>query len=135
VRLLLLNPYAWLIAAAVLLSSGGGGYWWGHTAAATSCKAAAIKPLTKAANAGARRDAHVDAIGQASAAATDAALNRNRNATDESAQRIRTVVVPGPCRLVDPGILRELRNARDGTNAALGVGVRQGAAGAGAVHP
>jgi hypothetical protein len=130
-----LNPYAWLIAVAVLLSSVGGGYWWGHTAAATSCAAKAGKAVGKAVDVGDRRDTKVDAIGQSTAAATGAALNRNRNATDESVERIRTVIVPGPCRAVDPAILRELRAARDGANTALGIGVRPGSAGAGAADP
>jgi hypothetical protein len=134
-KALALNPWVWLIAAAVLLASVGGGYWWGHTAAATSCKAKAGAATTKVEKVEDRRDENIDKIAAATAGAVAAALNENRGSTDESTERIRTVVVPGACRAVDPGILRELRAARDDANAALGIGVRPGASGADPADP
>lgn len=134
-KALLLNPWTWLIAAAVLLSAVGGGYWWGHTAAANSCAAKAGKAGAKVEAAEDRRDANIDAIASATAGAVAAALTQNRSSTDESVERIRTVVVPGACSAVDPAIVRELRDARDGINAALGVGVRLDPAGTDTAHP
>lgn len=134
-RALLLNPWAYLIAAAVLLGSVGGGYWWGHTAAATTCQAKAGGAAAKVERIEDRRDAVIDQVAAATAGAVAAALNQNRGSTDESVERIRTVVVPADCRAVDPDVLRELRAARDDANAALRSGLRPGAAGAAPADP
>jgi len=131
----LLSPYVWLGALLALLGALGGGYWWGHSAAAASCAARAGKASAKIEQAEDRRDANIEAIATATGASVAAALSANRGSTDESTERIRTVVVPGACAAVDPDILRELRAARDDANAALGVGVRPASSGASASHP
>lgn len=124
VRPLLLNPYAWLIAVVVLALAVCGGYWWGHTAAATSCAAKAGAAGARVERAEDRRDANVEAIATATAAAVAATITENRGSTDESTERIRTVVVPGACRRADPVVVRELRAARDDVNAAIRAGLR-----------
>lgn len=132
---LLLNPWTWLAIVLVLAASVGGGYWWGYSAAANSCAARGGNAKDKIERVEDRRDANVDAIGADTAGKVAAGVNQNRGSTDESAERIRTVYVPGDCRAVDPDILRELRAARDDANAALGVGVRPDPAGAPAARP
>lgn len=122
-------------AAVVLALAVGGGFWWGHATSAHSCEARAGRANANAEAAEDRRDANIDAIGAATGAAVAQALAQNRSDTDESTDRIRTIVVPGACRDVDPGILRELDAARAAANAALGIGVRPGAAGPGAADP
>jgi len=134
-KALLLNPWTYLIAVAVVLGSVGGGYWWGHTAAATTCKARAGGAAAKVERVEDQRDAAIDKVAAATASAVAAALNQNRGSTDESVERIRTVVVPADCRAVDPDVLRELRAARDDANAALGSGLRSSAAGAPPADP
>lgn len=131
----LLNPWVWLGALLALLLAAAGGYWRGHSAASTACQAKAGAASAAVKDAQDTRDLAVEAIATATAAAVSAGLAENRSATDESTDRIRTVVVPGPCRAVDPGIVRELRQARDDANAALGVGVRPAAAGADPADP
>ena len=124
-----MNPY--LILGAVLAVGGafGGGFLYGKSVEADACIADAAKQAGKVEAAEDTRDENIEAIATAAATAAAAALNDNRGTTHESAERIRTVMVPADCRRVDPDILRELRAARDGANAALGVGVRPGAAG------
>ena len=126
---LLLNP--WVILAGLLLLGGSvtGGYVWGARNAAALCAASNAKATGKIEKAEDQRDANVDAIGASTSAQVASEVNQNRGSTDESAERIRTVYVRGDCRDVDPGILRELRAARDDANAALGIGVRPVAAG------
>lgn len=127
---LLLNPWTWLAALLVLAAAVGGGYWWGHSSASTACQARAGSAAGKVEASEDRRDENIDAIAAATAGAVAAALNDNRGTTDESTARIRTVVVPGDCRAVDPVIVRELRAAADDANAALRAGLRPDAAGA-----
>ena len=114
---------------------GGGMYWWGGSNARNACAAANGKANAKIEKAEDKRDLAVEDIATATATAVAQELNRTRSETDESAERIRTVVVPGTCRAVDPFILRELRQARDDTNAALGVSVRPSPAGATTANP
>ena len=134
-KLLLANPWTYLIAVVVLILAVGGGYRWGSTAAATSCQAKAGTAKAKVEGVEDARDEAIDKIGADTSSASSAALNQNRGDTDESIERIRTVLVPGDCVAVDPGIVRELRAARDDANAALGVGLRPGAAGADPADP
>lgn len=134
-KALLFNPWTYLIVVAVMALSIGGGYRLGHTAATTSCAAKAGKAAAKVEAAEDRRDANIDAIGATTATGVAGALNQNRGTTDDSVERIRTIVVPGDCRAVDPGIVRELRAARDDANAALGVGLRPGTAEPDPAHP
>jgi hypothetical protein len=129
------NPYFILAGLLALGGALGGGYWWGHGAASDACVADAAKLAGKVESAEDRRDTNVEAIATAAATAAAAALNENRGTTHESVERIRTVVVPADCRAVDPGILRELRAARDGANAALGIGVRPAGAGTDPADP
>ncbi len=121
-------PYRILIAVVVALVLVGGGYWWGHAAAATSCAAKAGKGAAKAETAEDLRDANVDAITAAAVTAIHAAQANTQGNAYESAERIRTVVVPGPCRTVDPVIVRELDEATCRINAKIRGGVRPGAA-------
>ena len=130
-----MNPY--LILAGVLAFGGacGGSFMYGRSVAADKCEADKGRAVVKVEAAEDTRDANIEAIATAAATATAAAMNENRGATNESSERIRTVVVPGACRAVDPAILRELREAADDANAALGVGVRPVAAGADPANP
>lgn len=111
------------------------GYWLGSSAAKDACAAKAGTAAAKVEKAEDRRDVNIDAIASATAGAVAAAMNDNRATSNDSSEKIRTVVVPGPCRAVDPSILLELRTAADSANAALGIGVRPGAAGPGPAHP
>lgn len=130
-----MNPY--IILAGVLAFGGacGGSFLYGKSVGADKCEADKGRAVVKAEAAEDTRDDHIEAIATAAATATAAAMNQNRGATNESSERIRTVVVPADCRRVDPVILSELRAARDGANAALGVGVRPDAPGAPASDP
>ena len=130
-----MNPYLILAGVLALVGAFGGGYWRGNVAASDSCKAEKLDVVTKVESTEDTRDANIEAIATAAATATAAAMNENRGATNESSERIRTVVVPGACRAVDPAILFELRQARDDANAALGIGVRPDAAGADSTDP
>lgn len=130
-----MNPYVILGVVLAIGAAAGGGYWRGHVAATNACAANAAKEIGMVEAAEDRRDANIEAIATAAATATAAAMNENRGATNESSERIRTVVVPGPCRAVDPAILLELRQARDDANAALGVGLRPDTAGAAPANP
>jgi hypothetical protein len=122
------NPWALVAVAVALALSLGGGYWWGHAAATTACAAKAGKAVVKVEAIEDKRDAAIDAIGAHSRATTDVALNSNKEATDESAERIRRVPVSPAC--VVPGdVVRELDAARDAANAALRGGVRPGGPG------
>src|SRR5690606_24064444 len=116
---LLLSPWFWLIAAVLLLATGSGGYWWGHRTAAASCAAKAGGAAAKVETAEDQRDANVEAIATATASAVAGALATNRGNAEASDSRIRTVVVPGDCRVVVPVIVRELREAADDVNAAF----------------
>ena len=130
-----MNPYLILAGVLALVGAFGGGYWRGNVAASDACKAEKLDVVTKVESTEDARDANIEAIATAAATATAAAMNENRGATNESSERIRTIVVPGACRAVDPAILLELRQARDDANAALGVGVRPDAAGADPTDP
>ena len=130
-----MNPYLILAGVLAIIGAFGGGYWRGNVAASDACKAEKLDVVTKVESTEDTRDANIEAIATAAATATAAAMNANRGSTNESSERIRTVVVPGACRAVDPAILRELRQARDDANAALGVGVRPDPAGADTADP
>lgn len=121
------NPYAWLAALLILIATGAGCYWWGGNNARNACAAANGKANAKLESAEDKRDTNIEQIATAAARATAAEMNQNRGQTDESSERIRTVVVPGACRAVDPGIVRELRQARDDANTALGIRMRSSA--------
>lgn len=130
-----MNPYLILAGVLAIAAAGGGGFLYGRSVEADACAAAAAKEAGKVEAAEDRRDENIEAIGAAVESAVATAMNQNRGTTHESIERIRTVEVPADCRRVDPGILRELRAARDGANAALGVGVRPAAAGADPADP
>ena len=134
-KTLLLNPYFLLSVVVLSLALVGGGYWFGCRTTADHFKAATGKSLEQAIADANKVGAAVDKIGADTAKTTGAAINDNRGSTDESTARIRTIVVPGDCRAVDPGIVRELDAARSEANAALGAGLRPGAAGAAATDP
>ena len=114
---------------------GGGMYWWGGNNARNACAAANGKANTKVEKAEDKRDLAIDKIATATADALAVKLNQNRSETNEQAERIRTVYVRPECRAVQPDIVRELRQARDGVNAALGVRVRPDAAGTDSTNP
>lgn len=129
------TPYLILGAVLAIGGAAGGGYWFGHSVASDACIAKAAEDAGKVEAAEDKRDTNIEAIATAAASAAAAAMNENRGSTYESVERIRTVEVPADCRRVDPVVLRELRAARDGANAALGVGVRPGAAGTDPADP
>lgn len=114
---------------------GGGMYWWGGSNARNACAAANGKAAARVEKVEDKRDLAVEAIAIATAEAVAVELNRNRGATDERSEKIRTVYVRAECRAVDPAVLQELRQARDDANAALGVSVRSSATGATAANP
>lgn len=130
-----MNPYFILAGVLALVGAGGGGFLYGRSVGKDACVAKAAIEAGRVEAAEDTRDENIEAIATAAATAAAAALNDNRGTTYESVERIRTVEVPADCRSVDHGILRELRAARDGANAALGVGVRPGAAGADPADP
>lgn len=130
-----MNPYFILAGVLALVGAFGGGYWRGNVAASDACEADKGRAVVKTEAAEDTRDENIEAIATAAATATAAAMNQNRGSTNESSERIRTVVVPADCRAVDPAILFELRAARDDANAALGVGVRPVATGADPGNP
>ncbi|MBB5769114.1 hypothetical protein [Xanthomonas euroxanthea] len=76
-----------------------------------------------------KTNAAIDAAGAVARAAVSGALNENRSSTHAAIERIRTVVVPGPCRDVDPILLREAGEAVDRVNAKIRGGLRSGTAG------
>jgi hypothetical protein len=119
--------YRALALVLALCLFGGGMYWWGGNNARNACAAANGKASAKVEKAEDKRDANIEAIAAATASAVAAELNQNRNEGNESIERIRTVYVRPECRAVDPDILRELRQARDDANAALGISVRPAA--------
>lgn len=129
------NPYFLLAGVLAVGAACGGSFLYGKSVEADACEAAKAKDAGKVEAAEDTRDENIEAIATAAAAAAAAAMNDNRGTTYESVERIRTVVVPADCRRVDPDILRELRAARDGANAALGVGVRPVAAGTDPADP
>ena len=124
------TPYLVLGGVLAVVGAFGGGFLYGKSVEKDACIADAAKAAGKVEAAEDKRDENIEAIATAAATAAAAAMNDNRGTTYESVERIRTVEVPADCRRVDPVVLRELRAARDGANAALGVGVRPGAAGA-----
>lgn len=130
-----MNPHLILAGVLAIVGAFGGGYWRGNVAASDACEAEKGRAVVKTEAAEDTRDANIEAIATAAATATAAAMNENRGVTNESSERIRTIVVPGACRAVDPAILFELRQARDDANAALGGSLRPGAAGADPANP
>ncbi len=130
-----MNPYLILAGVLAFGSACGGSFLYGKSVEADACEAEKGRVVVKTEAAEDTRDANIEAIATAAATATAAAMNENRGATNESSERIRTIVVPGACRAVDPSILFELRQARDDANAALGVGVRPDPAGADSANP
>lgn len=126
------NPYVALGVVLGSLLALAGAFTAGYVVRGWKDGAAAGRAATTTEAAEDTRDFNIEAIGTAAGAAAAAAVNQNRSDTDASTQRIRTVVVPGDCARVPDGIVRELAEAAADTNAALGVGVRPGAAGAGA---
>lgn len=130
-----MNPYFILAGVLAFGAACGGSFLYGRSVEADACDAEKFDVVTKVESTEDTRDENIEAIATAAATAAAAALNENRGATNESTERIRTVVVPGACRAVDPAILRELRAATDDANAALGVGVRPAEAGAAAGDP
>jgi hypothetical protein len=123
------NPYTPLVAALLLVASFIGGCVHGQRGAKDACVAAAGAALAGAKGAQDTRDAAIDTLGAQTAAGRDAAVNDTRSTAHASAERIRTVVVPGDCRDVDPVVLRETGEAIDRVNAKIRSGVRQRAAG------
>lgn len=130
-----MNPYVILAGVLAFGAACGGSFLYGKSVEADACEAAKGRAVVKTEAAEDRRDENIEAIATAAATAAAAALNENRGTTYESVERIRTVEVPADCRRVDPVVLRELRAARDGANAALGVGVRPVAAGTDPADP
>lgn len=128
---LLLNPWTYVAAGAVLLAVAAGSFGAGYMVRGWKCGAGAAKAAAKVEAAEDRRDQNIEAIGTRTRESVHAAEADTRGTADESAARIRTIVMPGPCRDVDPVVLHELDAARDRINAKIGGGVRPGAADAG----
>jgi hypothetical protein len=130
-----LRPYMPLIGLVLLLAYGGGMYWWGGNNARNACSAANGKASAKVEQTEDKRDANIEAIASATASAVAAELNQNRSDSNDRSERIRIVEVPGACRAIDPVIVRELRQAADSVNTALGVRVRPDPAEPGSGNP
>lgn len=125
---LLLNPWTYVVAGALLLGTAGAGFGSGYMVRGWKCGKAAGAAVTRTERAEDTRDENIETIASAAASAAAAAVNQNRSDTHASVHTIRTVEVAGDCRAVPDVILRELRAGTDAANAALGVGVRPGAA-------
>lgn len=130
-----MNPYVILAGVLAVGAACGGSFLYGKSVEADACEAAKGRAVVKTEAAEDTRDENIEAIAVAAAIAAAAAMNENRGATNESSERIRTIVVPSACRAVDPAILRELRSAADDANAALGVGMRPAPAGTDSTDP
>lgn len=130
-----MNPYFILAGVLAFGAACGGSFLYGKSVEADACEAAKGRAVVKTEAAEDTRDEKIEAIATAAATATAAAMNANRGSTNESSERIRTVVVPGACRAVDPAILFELRAAQAAANASLGVGVRPATPGADPANP
>lgn len=124
-----MNPYVIVGVVLLWLGTVAGGGFIGHRMASNACKASAGVVLAENKGAQDARDASIDTIGAQTAAGRDAAAHDTRSATHASAERIRTVVVPGDCRDVDPVVLRETGEGVDRVNAKIRSGLRQRAAG------
>jgi hypothetical protein len=109
---------------------GGGMYWWGGSNARNACSAANGKASAKVEKAEDKRDVNIEAIAAATGAAVAQQLNQNRNDSNDDAEKIRTVYIRPECRAIDTDILRNLQQARDDANAALGISVRPATASA-----
>lgn len=124
-----MNPYTPLVGLLLLVIAFIGGCVHGKRGAEQACgnavgiAGAAIKGAQDA------RDGAIDAIGAQTTAGRDAALNDTRSTAHASAERIRTVVVPGDCRDVDPVVLRETGEGIDRVNTKIRGGLRQRAPG------
>lgn len=127
--------YRALAIVLALVLFGGGMYWWGGNNARNACAAKQGKASAKVEKAEDKRDEQVEKIATATATAVARELAMAKGETNESADRIRVVEVPIACRSVDPGIVRELRQARADANAALGVRLRSGSTEPAATDP
>lgn len=126
-----LNPYVLLAALLTLLLTAATGYWLGGRNARNACDADAGRAGVKVESRQDARDLAVDGIGADTDAKTAAAAADTMGSTYESAERIRTVYVPAPCRAVPPGVQLETDEAVDRINGKIRSGVRPGAADAG----
>ncbi len=125
-----MNPWALLGTLVLLAATGLGSCSYGQHLGQQACAAAAGKAIANTKRAQDSRDAAVDTIGTAARAAADAATTETRSNTHAAIERVRTVVVPGPCRDVDPVIVREHDEAQQRIDAKIRSGVRPAGAGA-----
>lgn len=125
-----LDPRVWLALLISAVLCVGGGYQWGKHATTNAVAASASKADHKVATVEATRAAKVEAIGVAASTTVAVALNTNQVRTDESTERIRTVLVPADCRDMPAAVMHELSGEADRINAQIRSGLRPGAAGA-----
>ncbi len=126
-----MNPWTLLGALLLLVATGLGSCSYGKHLGRQACAAAAGKAIAVTKRAQDGRDTAIDTIGIAARAAADAATTETRSNTHAAVERVRTVVVPGPCRDVDPAIVREHDEAQQRIDAKIRSGVRPAGAGAG----
>lgn len=124
-----MNPWIIVGFLVMLIATSLGSCSHGKSLGKQACAAKAGVLLATTKSVQDQRDATVDSIGTATAKTAQAAANQTRTSTHESIERIRTVVVPGTCRDVDPAIVREHAEAQQRINAKIRSGVRPAAAG------
>lgn len=124
-----MNPWIIIGFLVMLVVTGLGSCSYGKQLGKQACAAKAGVQLTTTKGVQDQRDVNVEAIGTATAKTAQAAANETRTNTNESIERIRTVMVPGPCRDVDPVIVREHAESQQRINAKIRSGVRPAAAG------
>ena len=131
----MINP--WLILGVVLAFVAGttGAFFYGKDVGRDDLIAEQAEQAEKTRERDAERATNTEAIATAAGAAVAMALNQNAGVSNESVERIRTVLVPGECRAADPVVVSELRAGQADINAALRGGLRRIAAATGAGDP
>lgn len=125
-----MNPWLIIGFLVALILTGLGSCSYGKHQGEKSCQAAAGKQLGTTKAAQDARDVAIDAGAGKARADADAAVLDTRINTNESIERIRTVVVSGACRDIDPVIVREHTASQQRINAKIRSGVRPDGAGA-----
>ena len=131
----MINPWVLLGAVLVLVGASTGAFLYGKEVGRDGLIAEQAEDAERTRERDAERATNTEAIATAAGAAVAVALNQNTGATNESMERIRTVVVPGECRDADPVVVSELRAGQVDINAALRGGLRRIAAAAGTGDP
>jgi hypothetical protein len=130
-----MNPWIFVGFLVTLIVTGLGSCSYGKRLGTQACAAKSGVQLASTKAAQDTRDAAIEVIATETTQASDAAAHQTKVNTHESIERIRTVVVPGPCRDIDPVIVREHAESRARINAKIGSGLRPAGAGTTAASP